>query len=49
MHFTKGSQALKLKTGEYVRVIDADPGTNLVTVKTANGRMLSTFPAGFKG
>jgi hypothetical protein len=44
VRFTKGSQSLKLKAGEYVRVTDSDPGTNMVRVKRANGRTVSCDP-----
>jgi conjugative relaxase-like TrwC/TraI family protein len=49
VRFTKGSQALKLKAGEYVRVTDSDPGTNLVTVKRANGKTVSYDPRRLQG
>ncbi|HEV2499329.1 MAG TPA: MobF family relaxase [Terriglobia bacterium] len=49
VRFTKGSQALKLKAGEYVRVTDSDPGTNLVTVKRVNGRTVSYDPRRLQG
>jgi hypothetical protein len=49
VRFTKGSQALKLKAGEYVRVIDSDPGTNLVTVRKANGKTVSYDPRRLQG
>jgi conjugative relaxase-like TrwC/TraI family protein len=49
VRFTKGSQALKLKAGEYVRVIDSDPGTNLVTVQRANGKTISYDPRRLHG
>ncbi|HEV2497963.1 MAG TPA: hypothetical protein VGY31_00085 [Terriglobia bacterium] len=44
VRFTKGSQALKLKAGEHVRVIDSDPSTNLVIVKRANGKAVGYDP-----
>jgi conjugative relaxase-like TrwC/TraI family protein len=49
VRFTKGSQALKLKAGEYVRVTDSDPGTNLVTVKRSNGKTVSYDPRRLQG
>jgi ATP-dependent exoDNAse (exonuclease V) alpha subunit len=49
VRFTKGSQALNLKAGEYVRVTDSDPGTNLVTVKRANGKTVSYDPRRLQG
>ncbi len=49
VRFTKGSQALKLKVGEYVRVTDSDPGANLVTVKRADGKMVSYDPRRLQG
>lgn len=49
VRFTKGSQALKLKAGEYVRVIDSDPGTNLARVKRTNGKMVSYDPRRLQG
>jgi conjugative relaxase-like TrwC/TraI family protein len=49
VRFTKGSQALKLKAGQYVRVTDSDPGTNLITVKRANGKTVSYDPRRLQG
>lgn len=49
VRFTKGSQALKLKAGEYVRVIDSDPASNLVTVKRSNGKTVSYDPRRLQG
>lgn len=49
VRFTKGSQALKLKAGEYVRVINSDPGTNLITVKRTNGKTVSYDPRRLQG
>lgn len=49
VRFTKGSHALKLKAGEYVRVTDSDPGSNLVTVKRANGKTVSYDPRRLQG
>lgn len=49
MRFTKGRQAPKLKAGEYVRVIDADPSTNLLTVKRANDKTASYDPRRLQG
>lgn len=49
VRFTKGSQALKLRAGEYVRVTDSDPGANLVTVKRVNGKTLSYDPRRLQG
>lgn len=49
VRFTKGSQALKFKAGEYVRVTDSDPGTNFVTVKRANGKTVSYDPRRLQG
>lgn len=47
--FTKGSQALKRKAGEYVRVITSDPGVNLVTVKRTNRKTVSYDPRRLQG
>lgn len=33
----KGKHAVKLEACEYVRVVDSDPGTNLVTANRTNG------------
>jgi ATP-dependent exoDNAse (exonuclease V) alpha subunit len=49
VRFTKGSQALNLKAGEYARVTDSDPGANLVTVKRANGKTVSYDPRRLQG
>lgn len=49
VRFTKGSHALKIKAGEYVLVIESDPGTNLVTVKRTNGKTVSYDPRRLQG
>jgi conjugative relaxase-like TrwC/TraI family protein len=49
VRFTKGSRALNLKAGEYVRVIESDPGSNLVTVEKANGKTVSYDPRRLQG
>ena len=49
VRYTTGSKALKLKAGEYVRVMDSDPVRNLVTVRRTNGKELTYDPARLQG
>lgn len=49
VRYTTRSKALKLKAGEYVRVMDSDPIKNLVTVRRTNGKELTYDPARLQG
>jgi conjugative relaxase-like TrwC/TraI family protein len=49
VRYTTGSKALKLKAGEYVRVIDSDIMKNLVTIRRTNGKELTYDPARLQG
>ncbi len=49
VRFTKGSHVLKLKAGEYVRVVDSDRRINLVTVKRANAKTVTYDPRRLQG
>ena len=47
--FTRGSKRLRLKAGEYVRVMDSDLIANLVTVRRTNGKELTYDPSRVQG
>jgi conjugative relaxase-like TrwC/TraI family protein len=49
VRYTTGSKALKLKAGEYVRVMDSDITKNLVTVRRTNGVELTYDPSRVQG
>jgi ATP-dependent exoDNAse (exonuclease V) alpha subunit len=49
VRYTTGSRALKLKAGEYVRVMDSDIMKNLVTVRRTNGKELTYDPSRVQG
>ncbi len=49
VRYTTGSKALKLRAGEYVRVMGSDLMKNLVTVRRTNGKQLTYDPARLQG
>ncbi len=49
LHYTRGSKELGIERGSYARVIATNPGDNLVTVQTSEGKQVVYDPSRLRG